>query len=61
MANVISGMICWTARIVESLVHWTKEICLIKLRMVTLILQLFCKSRIRTVEWKGVAEIKKGI
>lgn len=27
--------------------------------MVTFILQLFCKNRIRTVEWREVAEPKK--
>ena len=52
-------MICWTVWMVESIVHRTKEICWIKLRMVTFILQLFCKNRIRTVEWREVAEPKK--
>lgn len=44
---------------VESIVHRTKEICWIKLRMVTFILQLFYKNRIRTVEWREVTESKK--
>lgn len=46
-------------KMVESIVHRIKEICWIKLRMVTFILQLFCKNRIRTVEWREVAEPKK--
>lgn len=44
---------------VESIVHRTKEICWIKLRMVTFILQLFCKNGIRTAEWREVTEPKK--
>ena len=57
--NVISGIIYWTMWMVESIVHRTKEICWVKLRMVTFILQLFYKNRIRTVEWREVTESKK--